>query len=215
MLHLTFPSIDIRDFLSISSLIISAFTLYWNILRGVHYVSPPLRWIIFGLLPQSNTLVINFPIAITNIGSCSGVIDSFYIELMELSTSKTERFYAYHEGKITGQELNGFGMEVPMPVSLKAGESTVKHYTFVPSSPGYVYTCGLHKLSLYAYPSGNKKIIKLYQQILDIESVLEPQPYQNIIPIIWSYNLFPKKILKISNYGNNAQLPSIIETAKN
>lgn len=214
MFGLALPTVDIRDFIAISSLLISLFTAYWNILRGSKFVSPPLRWIVFGLLPGDNTLVINFPVAITNIGSSTGVIDSFYINLNEVATGRTERFYAWQEGKLIGQEFKGFGMEMPTPISLKAGESTVKYYTFLPDSLDFMYECGIYKLSLHAYLSGCRKAITLYEQRLEIDSVLQPSPYSNAIPIIFSYNLIPKKILKVSNYGNSASAASMIQIAK-
>jgi hypothetical protein len=214
MFGLTLPGIDIRDFISVTSLSISLLTAYWNILRGAKYVSPPLRWVVFGLLPGSNTLVINFPVAVTNTGSSTGVIDSFYIDLTNLSTRKVERFYAWQEGKLIGQEFKGFGIEMPTPVSLKAGESVVKYYTFFPDSLNFMYTVGVYRISLHAYLSGGKRSFKLYEQKLEIESMLQPSPYQNAMPIIFSYNLLPKKMLKVSNYGNDASAASMIEIAK-
>ncbi len=209
------PDIDLRDLASVTSLIISILTAYWNILRGAKYVSPPLRQIILALLPPSNTVVINFPIAITNTGSCSGVIDSFYVELSNLSTSKSERFYAWQEGMLQALKgVSGFGAEIPNPVSLKAGESTVRYYTFVPDSPDFMYTLGRYRLSLYACLGGRKKALKLYEQLLDIESVLQPQTHQRLIPVISSFNLLPKKILKVSNYGNDTTAP-MIQIVKN
>lgn len=77
-----------------------------------------------------------------------------------------------------------------------------------------MYVCGLHKVSLYAYVNGRKQPVKLYEQKLDIESVLEPSPFPNTISLLYSYKLFPTKILKVSNYGNNASAMSMIEIVK-
>lgn len=67
--NIALPNIEARDFIAGTSLLISLFTAYWNILRGAKFVSPPLRWIVFGRLPESHTLVINFPITLTNVGT--------------------------------------------------------------------------------------------------------------------------------------------------
>lgn len=123
MFYLALPKVEVRDFIAGTSLLISLLTAYWNILRGPKYVSPPLRWIVFGLLPEAHTLIINFPVAITNIGSRTGVVDSLYIDFTNFLTRKSERFYAWQEGVLVGQDFKGFGVERPTPVSLKAGES--------------------------------------------------------------------------------------------
>lgn len=94
MSYLALTTVEVRDFIAGTSLLISLLTAYWNILRGPKCVSPPLRWITLGLLPKSHTLIINFPVAITNIGSRTGVIDSFYMDFTNLSTLRVERFYA-------------------------------------------------------------------------------------------------------------------------
>jgi hypothetical protein len=214
MFHLCLPNIEVRDFIAVTSLLISLLTAYWNLLRGAKFVSPRLRWIAFGLLPESSTLVINFPIAITNIGSRTGVIDSFYIDFTNLSTSQVEKFYAWQESILIGQEFKGFGAEIPTPVALKAGESLVKYYIFSPDSLDFMYTCGLYKISLHAYVNDCKKPVKLYEQKLDIDSVLEPSLLPNTIPLIFSYKLLPTEILKVSNYGTNATAASMIEIAK-
>lgn len=215
MFHLALPNLEARDFIASASLLISVMTAYWNILRGSKYVSPPLRSIVFGLLPESHTLVINFPVAITNIGNRTGVIDSFYIDFTNLVTRKVGRFYAWQESILIGQQFKGFGIEIPTPVPLKAGESIVKYYIFLPDCLDFMYTCGVYKLSLYAYVNGRKKPIKLYQQKLEIDTVLEPSQYPNTIPLIFSYNLFPKETLKVSSYGTNvSSLASMIEIVK-
>ena len=53
---MTLPNIEARDFIAGMSLLISLLTAYWNVLRGAKFVSPPLRWIVLGRLPESNTL---------------------------------------------------------------------------------------------------------------------------------------------------------------
>lgn len=197
------------DLLALTSLLISGFTAYWTLLRGPKYISPPLRYIAFGLIPVSNTvlgsistLVINFPIAMTNVGGQTGVIDSFYFELTNLATLQAERFYAWQEGKLaTGQGFSLSRQDTPTPVSLRAGESVVKHYIFISDSLDFRYTRGSYKISVYAYLNSEKKPIKLSKQELEIETVLEPNSNPNIMPYVYSYNLFPKKILKLSNYG--------------
>jgi hypothetical protein len=212
--NIALPNIEARDFIAGTSLLISLFTAYWNILRGAKFVSPPLRWIVFGRLPESHTLVINFPITLTNVGSRTGVIDSFYIEFTNLSTRKIERFYAWQESILIGENFKGFGAEMPTPVALKSGESIVKYYIFFPDSLDFMYTCGLYKISLHAYVNGRNKSVKLYEQKLDIDSVLELSPFSNTIPLIFSFKLLPTKILKVSNYGTNASATSMIEIAK-
>ncbi|MBH8574559.1 hypothetical protein I8752_16315 [Nostocaceae cyanobacterium CENA369] len=219
MLHLSLsnialPSIEARDFIAGTSLLISLFTAYWNIMRGAKFVSPPFRWIVFGRLPESHTLIINFPIAITNIGSRTGVIDAFYIEFTNLSTLKNERFYAWQESILIGQNFKGFGMEMPTPIALKSGESIVIYYVFFPDSLDFMYTCGLHKISLHAYINGCKKPIKFYEQKLDIDSVLEPSLLSDTISLLYSYKLIPTNILRVSNYGTEASATSIIQIAK-
>ncbi len=219
MLHLSLPNIalpniEVRDFIAGTSLVISLITAYWNILRSAKFISPPLRWIVFGHLQEHSSLIINFPIAITNIGGRIGVIDSFYIEFTNLSTHQVEKFYAWQENILIGQTFKGFGAEIPTPIALKAGESIIKYYIFYPDSVNFMYVCGLHKVSLYAYVNGRKQPVKLYEQKLDIESVLEPSPFPNTISLLYSYKLFPTKILKVSNYGNNASAMSMIEIVK-
>lgn len=212
--NMTLPNIEARDFIAGTSLLISLVTAYWNILRGVKFVSPPLRWIVFGRLPEANTLVINFPISITNIAGRTGVIDSFYIEFMNLSTLQTETFYSWQERILIDQEFKGFGVEIPTPIALKAGESIVKYYIFFPDSLEFMYECGLHKISLYAYINGYKKPVKLYEQKLEIDSILAPSSLPNTVPLLFSYKLLPTKILKVSNYGTDASATSMIQIAK-
>ncbi|MGI2908285.1 hypothetical protein [Tolypothrix sp. VBCCA 56010] len=212
--NIALPNIEARDFIAGTSLLISLLTAYWNILRGAKFVSPPLRSIVFGRLPESHTLVINFPIVITNIGGRTGVIDTFYVEFKNPSARQIERFYAWQESNLFGQDFKGFGAEIPTPVALKAGESIVKYNIFFPDSLDFMYTCGLHKISLYAYVNGSKKRVKLYEQKLDIDSVLDPSSLPNNIPLLFSYKLFPTKILKVSNYGTDASATSIIQIAK-
>lgn len=212
--NIALPNIEVRDFIAGTSLLISLLTAYWNILRGAKFVSPPLRWIVFGRLPESHTLVINFPIAITNIGSLTGVIDAFYVEFTNLSARQIERFYAWQESILIGQDFKGFGAEMPTPVALKTGESIVKYYIFFPDSLDFMYTPGLHQISLYAYVNGSNKPVKLYEQKLDIDSVLDPSSLPNTIPLLLSYKLLPTKILKVSNYGTDASATSIIQIAK-
>ncbi|MEH2365997.1 hypothetical protein [Nostoc sp.] len=219
MLHLslsniTLPNIEVRDFIAGTSLAISLFTAYWNILRSAKFVSPPLRWIVFGHLQEPSSLIINFPIAITNIGSRTGVIDSFYIEFTNLLTQQVERFYAWQESILIGQTFKGFGAEIPTPTALKSGESIIKYYIFFPDSVDFMYICGLHKISLYAYVNGRKQPVMLYEQKLDIDNVLEPSPFPNTISLLYSYKLLPTKILKVSNYGSNASAMSMIEIVK-
>jgi len=212
---MTLPNIEARDFIAGTSLLISLLTAYWNILRGTKFVSPSLRWIAFGRLPdRTNTLVINFPISITNIGGRTGVIDSFYIEFMNLSTLQTEIFYSWQESILIGQEFKGFGAEMPTPIALKAGESIVKYYIFFPDSLNFMYECGHHKISLYAYVNGYRKPVKLYEQKLEIESILAPSSLPNTIPLLFSYKLLPTKILKVSNYGTDTSTASMIQIAK-
>jgi len=187
--------------ISCFSLLISAFNAYWTLLRKPKYVSPSIRWIAFGLLPPDNTLVINFPITITNVGSQTGVIDSFYVELTNSVTLQAERFYASQEGKITPQQPIYIGWDRPIPVSLKAGESDVKNYIFYPDSLDFNHTKGPYMISLYAYLNGNKKPIWLFDQALDFKDVLRPRPDQNFMPCMYSFNLYPKKILVVSHYG--------------
>lgn len=103
---------------------------------------------------------------------------------------------------------------MPTPVSLKAGESVVKYYIFFPDSLDFMYTCGDYEISLHAYLSGQKKPIKLYEQKLEIDSVIEPSQLPNTISLIFSYNLIPKKILKVSSYGTKASSVSMIEIVK-
>lgn len=82
---------------SLASFAASGITIYLNFFRKPKYVSPPIRWIAFGLWHNGNnenTLLINIPIVATNIGGNTGVIDSFYIDLISLSTQEKERFYA-------------------------------------------------------------------------------------------------------------------------
>jgi len=213
--NMTLPNIEARDFIAGTSLLISLLTAYWNILRGTKFVSPSLRWIAFGRLPdRTNTLVINFPISITNIGGRTGVIDSFYIEFMNLSTLQTEIFYSWQESILIGQEFKGFGAEMPTPIALKAGESIVKYYIFLPDSLDFMYECGHHKISLYAYVNGYRKPVKLYEQKLEIESILAPSSLPNTIPLLFSYKLLPTKILKVSNYGTDTSTASMIQIAK-
>jgi hypothetical protein len=71
-----------------------------------------------------------------------------------------------------------------------------------------MYECGLYKTSLYAYINGCKKPIKLYEQQLEIDSIVEPSS------LIFSYKLFPTKVLKVSSYGNDTSAASIIEIVK-
>ena len=218
MLHLSLPNIalpkiEAKDLIASTSLLISLFTAYWNILRGAKFVSPPLRWIAFGRLPN-HTLLINFPIAITNTGSITGVIDAFYIELTNLSNRQTERFYAWRENILVGQEFNYSQAEIPTPIALKSGESVVKYYVFYPNSLNFMYVCGLHKISLYAYVNPSEKPVKLYDQKLDIDSVLNPSSLPNEISLLFSYNLIPTKILRVSNYGVEASVASMIQIAR-
>lgn len=214
LINIPLPNIEVRDFIAGTSLAISLITAYWNILRSAKFVSPPLRWIVLGHLQEPSCLIINFPIAITNIGSRTGVIDSFYIEFTNLSTHQVERFYAWQESILIGQAFKGFGEEIPTPIALKSGESIIKYYIFFPDSVGYMYTCGLHKVSLYAYVNGRKQPVKLYEQKLDIDSILEPSSFANTISLLYSYKLIPTKILKVSNYGNKASAMSMIEIVK-
>jgi hypothetical protein len=214
MFHISLPNIEFRDFIAGTSLLISLITAYWNILRGANFISPRLRWIVFARLPERHTLVINFPVAITNVGSRTGVIDSFYIELKNPSNNQIEKFYAWQESILIGHDFKGFGVAMPTPIALKAGESIVKYYIFFPDSLDFMYTCGLYQISLYAYLSGSKKPIKLYEQKLEIDSVLEPSPFPNTISLIFSYKLLPTNILKVSNYGTDASATSMIEIAK-
>lgn len=197
-----------------TSLCISLFTAYWNILRGAKLVSPPLRWIALGRMPETHTLVINFPISITNVGSRTGVVDSFYVDFSSLSTRKFERFYAWQEGILIGQNFKGFGEEIPTPVALKAGESIVKYYIFCPDTLDFMYECGLYKISLYAYVNGGRKPVKLYEQQLEIDSVVEPSSMPNTISLIFSFKLLPTKVLTVSNYGTDASTASVIEIVK-
>ena len=206
-------NLEVRDFIAGTSLLISLLTAYWNILRSAKFVSPPLRWIAFARLPESHTLVINFPISITNIGGRTGVIDSLYIELMNLSTCQIERFYCLQEGLIS-QDFKGFGTEISTPIALKAGEGIVKYYVFWPHSLDFMYECGLYKISLYAYVNSYKKPVKLYEQKLEIESILEPSPLLNIIPFLYSFQLFPTEILKVSTYGADRSIESMLRIAK-
>ncbi len=197
-----------------TSLLISFLTAYWNILRGAKFVSPPLRWIALGRMPETHTLVINFPISITNVGGRTGVIDSFYVDFSSLSTHKSERFYAWQEGILVGQNFKGFGAEIPAPVALKAGESVVKYYVFSPDTLNFMYECGFYKISLYAYVNGGGKPVKLYEQQLEIDSVVEPSSIPNTISLIFSYKLLPTKVLKVSNYGTDTSAASVIEIVK-
>lgn len=214
MFHLSFPNLEIRDFLLGISLLISLLTAYWNILRGAKFVSPPLRWIALGRMPEAHTLVINFPVSITNIGGQTGVIDSFYIELSNLSSRECERFYAWQEGILIGQNFIGFGAEIPAPIALKNGESIVKYYIFCPDNLDFMYECGLYKISLCAYVNGSDKPIKLYEQQLEFESIVEPSLLPNMVSVIFSYKLFPTKVLKVSNYGTSISTSSIIEIVR-
>ncbi|MFN6477067.1 hypothetical protein [Nostoc sp. DedQUE07] len=211
--NIVLPKIEARDLIASTSLLISLFTAYWNILRGAKFVSPPLRWITFGRLPN-HTLLINFPISITNIGSITGVIDAFYIEFTNLSNHKYERFYAWKESILIGQEFNYSQPEIPTPIALRSGESVVKYYVFHPDSLDFMYECGLHKISLYACINPSQKSVKLYEQNLNIDSVLNPSTLPNEISLLFSYNLIPTKILRVSNYGVEASVRSIIHIAK-
>jgi len=211
---MTLPNIETRDFIAGTSLLFSLWTFYWNVLRGANFVAPPLRWIAFGRLSESNTLVINFPVSITNVGGRTGVIDSFYIEFVNLSTHQTEKFYSWQETILIGTEFKGFGLEMPMPISLKAGESIVKHYVFYPDSLEFMYECGLFRLSLYAYVNGYKNPVKLYERELEIESILAPSPVPGEISLMFSYKLFPTKILKVSDYGADSSAASMIQIVK-
>ncbi|WP_138506767.1 hypothetical protein [Nostoc sp. PA-18-2419] len=218
MFHLSLPNIALvniepKDFIAGTSLLISLFTAYWNILRGAKFVSPPLRWITFGRLPNQ-VLIINFPISITNIGSLTGVIDAFYIEFRNLSSRQSQKFYAWKESILVGQEFNYSQPEIPTPIALKSGESVVKYYVFYPDSLDFMYACGLHTISLYAYVNNSQKPVKLYDKKLDIDSVLNPSSFSNEIPLLFSYNLIPTKILRVSNYGAEAPMMSMIQIAR-
>ncbi|MEH2203007.1 MAG: hypothetical protein V7K53_02845 [Nostoc sp.] len=211
--NIVLPKIEAKDFIAATSLLISLFTAYWNIWRGAKFVSPPLRWITFGRLPN-HTLLINFPIAIINIGSRTGVIDAFYIELTNLSTHKIERFYAWKQSILVGQPFNYNQVEIPEIISLKPGESVVKYYVFHPDTLDFMYECGLHKISLYAYVNPSQKPVKLYEQKLDIDSVLNPSSLPNEISLLFSYHLIPIKILKVSNYGVEPSVTSMIQIVR-
>ncbi|MBD2060489.1 hypothetical protein H6F88_31600 [Oculatella sp. FACHB-28] len=204
----------ITSLISGTSLLISLFTAYWNILRGPKYVSPPPRWIVFGLLPESNTLIINLAFTIGNTGSRAGVVDSFYIELTSYNSQESEIFYAWQEGNILGQDLLVFSPNIPISTFIKAGESMTRHYTFFPDHLGFTLRKGYYKLSLYAFLPFKKKPIKLSEQKLEIEELLEPNQIMNSIPTIVSFNLCPKEILKVSSYGNSSLPPSIIEIVR-
>lgn len=212
--EITKRNMEIKDYISIIALLISVFTFYRNVLRGPRYVSPPMRWLALGFIPGSTTLVVNFPIAITNIGSQTGVVDSFYIELINLISKKTEKFYAWQEGILTDPNFKGFGLEMPTPVALKAGEGAVKHYIFSPDSLEFMYVPGTYKIIVYAYLDNKKRPIKLSQQELEIVDILEPSPIPNTIALLFSYNLFPKKVLKISSYGTKTSSVSLIEVVR-
>jgi hypothetical protein len=197
---------EIRDYItggsfvvSITSLIIST---YWNILRGAKYLSPPIRLVVFGLLPIKNIPIINLPITITNTGGNTGVIDSFYIDIISLSNNKKERFYAWQEGKLIEPNFQGFKQDIPTPVSLKPGESILKYYIFYPDSQQATYSKGLYKLVVYALCGSGRKPIKLSEQKLEILEVVEPSKIDGVIPIIFSFNLCYKEVLQVSTFGN-------------
>jgi hypothetical protein len=163
--NINLPVLETRDFIAVISLFISVLTAYWNIFRGFRFRTPSLRWIAFFRLPD-NTIIINFPISITNIGGRTGVIDSFYFDFTNLSTLQTERFYSWQETILVGQEFKGFTAQIPMPIALKAGESTVKYYVFTPDSLDFGYECGQYRLTLYAYINGYRKPKELYIAVI-------------------------------------------------
>lgn len=174
------------------------------------FISPPLRQILLARITQSHTLFINFPVSITNIGSQTGVIDSLYIELTNLSTRQTEKFYSWKEGSIydsLSEELEN----LPKPIALKAGEGIVRFYTFCPHSLDFMYECGLYTISLYAYVNG--KPIKLYKQKLQFDSIVVPNSPDQISSL-HSYMLFPMKIFRVSDYGNITSGVSTIQIYK-
>lgn len=202
MIDLPLRNLEIRDFVSGASLLVSGtsllvslFTAYWNILRGAKLVSSPFRWVALTRIHQTHTLIINFPISITNIGSQTGIIDCFYIDFLNLLTHDIQRFYAWQEGPLVGQNAKEFREEIPVPIALKAGESIIKYYSFCPHNLNFMYECGLHKISLYAYLNSGKKPVKLYERQLEIESIVEPGA------TIYSYKLLPTDVLKVSNYN--------------
>jgi hypothetical protein len=208
------PNIKPTDFIpytSLLSLLISLLSAYWNILRRAKFISLPFREIRFAPITQSSSLVINFPISITNIGGQIGVIDSLYIELTNLSTCQTEKFYCWKEGTfdslLTMININPSIYRrleiIPNPIALKNGESTANYYTFAPHSVDFIYECGLHTISLYAYINGRRKPIKLYTRKLEIDSIVAPNF------MIHSYMLLPTEILLVSTYGNIASETSI------
>lgn len=207
---------EIRDYFIAGSFIVSIATFYWNTLRGAKYISPPVRWIRFALLREENkiTPIVDLPITITNIGGRSGVIDSFCFDLINLSNQKMERFYAWQEGRLEESVQRGFGIDIPTPISIKPNESIVRHYIFYPDSPQPIYEKGFYKIKIYAAPSNQRKLIKLSEQKLNILDVLEPVENPNIIPMIFSFNLFPKKVLIVSNYGRDPKRSQIIEEIK-
>lgn len=210
-LNVSFPNIEVRDFISIASLTISILTAYWNILRGSKFRSPPLRFIVLARWPGSNTCILNFPVSLTNIGGRTGVIDSLYADFINLPTRHTERFYCWQEALLVRQDFKGVNAEVPTPIALKAGESVVKNYIFFPDSLDFMYERGRYKLILYANVSGYRKPIKLYEQMLDIKSIVAPSSHPDEIPFIWSYKLSPTEILEVSDYGNSVSPPSVIQ----
>jgi hypothetical protein len=208
------PSIEFRDFILGMSFLISVLTAYWNILRGAKFISPPLRQILFARIGQSQNLVVNFPVSITNTGNRTGVIDSLYLELMNLSTRQVEKFYSWQEGGIGALFTQPFWENIAKPITLKSGESIVNFYTFFPDSPDFIYECGLHTISLYAYINGYRKPIKLYNRKLEIDSIPAPNSPTEI-SMLSSYKLLPTEILKVSDYGNISSEASIIQIAKN
>jgi hypothetical protein len=197
--------------ISCASLSISAFNAYWGLLRGPKYIGPPLRWIAFGRLPESGILIINFPVTVTNIGSRTGVIDAFSMELLNARTNEKQTFYAWQDKNLLSDDFTGFKPDIPSPCVLKPGESLIRHYIFFPNSTDFMYTPDVHSVSLYVH-TGYEKRMKLYEQEIEIKDVVEPISLPNQVSLIYSFNLFPKQRFIVSNYGTSpSKMPSIIQ----
>lgn len=158
---------------SATSLLISIFTFYWNILRKAEFAKTFITRIILSHWEGngSNAMLsyIYLSVPIFNTGAKTAVVNTLYAELVNLLTKEKIAFYAFREGEISIENPDPPG-QIIIPFSIKPNEGVVKSLAFIPypvTVERLEYQEGLYEVSVFLILESTKPK-RLIQQRIDI-----------------------------------------------
>lgn len=187
---------EVKDYLALSfslcALLISAFTLYRNFLRGSKYRKIPIHFIEFSYTPDGMRQLINLPIVITNIGGKTGVIYGFSIKLIRIR--EKEEVISFTQ---LGEKVSEKTVKRIQPFAVKPAESYLKDYIFEAENLWNSYEKGRYEFQIYCHSESGVRLLTT-QKIC-----FKELPTKDGSLIVYGSTLIPQKVLEVAAMRKN------------